>query len=32
MKTITLIKSTVEKVWDSISFFFYGNQKISFFN
>jgi hypothetical protein len=32
MKTITLVISTVEKVWDKISFELFGNQTNIFFN
>lgn len=32
MKTLNTIKNQLGKSWDAVSFFFYGNQKISFFN
>lgn len=32
MRTLNTIKNLLEKAWDATSLFFYGNQKISFFN
>lgn len=32
MKTLNAIKNKLEKTWDTVSSFFYGNQRISFFN